>query len=120
MSINDNITIGSYLFTVNPNKYSVNYDKLKSSERSLNGTLITTYVLTNDATPVIVIKRTINIGGISDNQLTSILTEFAKNTNLTFIDIYNETFTVQFDDFEYEVTADAPLYPTYTITLSEV
>ena len=118
MNINDNITLGSYQFSTNPEKYSVDYVKLKSSRRSLNGTLQTTYI--TDESGNVVMKRSFNISGLSYDQIQDILDEFKKAENLTFIDIYNATYTVQFDDFQLSVSGDSVQYPEYQITLTEV
>lgn len=118
MSINNNITIGAYTFTVNPNKYSVTPNKLKSSKRSLNGTLNTTYI--TDAFGNAVIKRNITIGGISEDQLNSIFGEFQKAEDIVLIDIFGESITVQFDNCDYDINADDPNHPNYNLSLTEV
>lgn len=117
-TINDSITLGSYQFTFNPSSYSVSPIPMKSSKRSLNGTLQTTYVV--DINSKTIIKNEITLSGITSDQLDSILTEFKKATNLTFIDIYNNTLTVQFSDFSYSIESDKVNYPSYDITLTEV
>ena len=118
MSINDNIIIGDYTFTVNPQQYSVNYLTLKANKRSLNGTLQTSYVV--DGNGKTIKKREISISGISDNQLDDILAQFETATDLTFTDIYNETFNVQFVDFNFSVDAESVNLPKYSINLTEV
>ena len=118
MSINNNITLGSYQFTLNPSNYSVKSTPYKNSKRSLNGTLQTTYIV-NDNNKTI-IKKEITISGITENELNLILTEFEKAENLTFIDIYNNTLTVQFIDYNYTLDGQQVNYPTYNITLQEV
>jgi len=115
MTINDNITLGDYNFTVNQQQYSVNYTLLKTNKRSLNGKLQTSYVV--DDNNKVIKKREITISGISDNQLSDILLEFEKAEDLTFIDIYNDTFNVQFDDFNYDIDAESVNYPKYKINL---
>ena len=117
-TINDNILIGTYTFTVNPQQFSVNYLPLKSSKRSLNGKLQTSYVVDNNNKTIK--KREITISGISDNQLDDILAQFEIADDLSFTDIYNNTYNVQFVDFNYSVDAQSVNYPTYTINLLEV
>lgn len=117
-AINDNITLGTYIFTVNPQQYSVNYIPFKSSKRSLNGKLQTAYVL--DMLGKTVKKREISITGISEDQLNYILAEFDKAEDLFFTDIYNESFYVQFSDFNFDVDAESVQYPAYSIQLMEV
>lgn len=120
-TINDNIILGAYTFEVNPTKFSVNNLKLKTSIRSLNGTLQTTYVVADGGIDgEVPIKRQISISGISFEQLQLIKNEFKKASNLLFTDIYNESYIVQFDDFSHDTSADNVQYPDYTITLSEV
>ena len=65
-------------------------------------------------------KREITISGISDNQLDDILAQFEIADDLSFTDIYNNTYNVQFVDFNYNVDAQSVNYPTYTINLLEV
>ncbi len=118
MPVNDNITLGAYIFTLNPQQYQVNYIPLKSNKRSLNGKLQTSYVVDNNSK--VIKKREISISGISENQLNDFLAEFEKAEDLSFTDIYNETFYVQFVDFNYSVDAESVNYPPYSIQLMEV
>lgn len=117
-TILDNIILGSYTFTINPQQFSVNYTKMKTNRRSLNGTLQSAYVV--DGNGKTIKKREITISGISDDQLDDLLAQFEIATDLSFTDIYNNTYNVQFVDFNYNVDAQSVNYPNYSITLSEV
>jgi len=74
----------------------------------------------NGADDEVPIKRQINISGISFDQLQAIKNEFKKASNLPFIDIYGESYIVQFDDFSHDTSGEDVHHPDYTIVLNEV
>jgi len=118
LTINDNITIGSYQFPYNPGSYQVSFEKFQYKKRSINGTLQKTTV-SNGAGKAL-LKRNFSMGGLSFNMIDSILAEFEKDDELPFISPESKTYTIVFSDFGYDMNQDNPLHPTYTITLTEV
>lgn len=118
LTINDNITIGTYQFPYNPGSYSVTIQKFKYKKRSINGKLQTTSI--SNGTGKVLLKKQFSIGGLSFDMLDSIMTEFEKDEDLTFISPDSETYIVNFENFDYDINEDNPLHPTYTISLEEV
>lgn len=118
-TINDNITIGTYQFPVNPGQFGVSYLKFQKRVRSIDGTLQTTHIGDGTGSGVL-LKRTFTISGISYEMLSSILNEFSKNSELTFISPQDETFTVIFADYSYDMNEQNRFHPPYNIQLEEV
>lgn len=117
LSINDNITLGSYTFPYNPGSYGVSFEKFATTSRSINGKLQVTFV--GDGLGGVMLKRKFSMGGISFDMLDSIIAEFTKSTTLTFVSPENKTYIVYFGDYEYDIAQDDPFHPTYTIELEE-
>jgi hypothetical protein len=117
---NDHITLGTLIFTYNPQVYSVTTDKLATHRRTRDGTLVTQYIPAATAGDVKA-KKEFSFGTFTKAQIEDIKTLFAKAANQTFIDPYGNTYTVQFiGPFEHIAEGGDNSRTKFTIKLMEV
>jgi len=117
LTINDNITIGSYIFTYNPGGYDVKNQKLAEFGRTIGGNLRATGV--SNGAGGFVVKKVFSISGLSRDQLDDIEAEFVKSEFLTFVSPDSKTYTVAFTGFDYSMEEMKPKLPGYSIELTE-
>jgi hypothetical protein len=117
------VIIGSHAFATNPKVQEVTSEFLQVTKRSINGTLVSSYVPKPGDSTKIMNKKTFNISGIDPDidQIEDIAEELEKAPPLYFKDAKGGVYSVYLVDSLQE-SLDADRYKTreYSFSVAEV